>query len=66
MADNEDAFVWTHKKFEIGYNGNQIVDVNLTSESKVKLKPETKITFTYEVRHFKTDLKTEVNIIKIM
>lgn len=49
MSENEDAFIWSHKKFEIGHNGNQIVDVNLTSESKVKLKPDTKITFTYEV-----------------
>ena len=32
-----DMYLWTHKKFEIGYNGNQIVDVNLTSESRVKI-----------------------------
>lgn len=41
--------LWTHKKFDIGYNGNQIVDVNLTSEAKVKLEKGKKITFTYEV-----------------
>ena len=29
-----DSFLWTHKKFEIGYNGDQIVDVSVTSESK--------------------------------
>lgn len=41
--------LWTHKKFEIGYNGNRIVDVNLTSEVKTKLVPNQKIFLTYEV-----------------
>ena len=45
----EGYYIWTHKKFDIGYNVNQIVDVNLTSEAKVKLAPNIKITFTYEV-----------------
>ena len=43
------AYIWTHKKFEIGYNGNRIVDVNLTSESKSPIQPNTKIVFSYEV-----------------
>merc|ERR1712110_869379 len=47
--DGENMFVWTHKKFEVGYNGKQIVDVNLTSEGRVKLEPDAKIPFTYEV-----------------
>ena len=34
--DGKDFFIWTHKKFEVGFNGNQIVDVNLTSEVKVR------------------------------
>ena len=42
-------YIWTHKKFDIGYNGKQIVDVNLTSEAKVRLQPNAKIPFTYEV-----------------
>jgi len=42
-------FLWTHKKFEIGYNGDQIVDVSLTSENKVKLADGIRIPFTYEV-----------------
>ena len=41
--------IWTHKKFDMGYNGKQIVDVNLTSEVKIKLAPNIKIPFTYEV-----------------
>ena len=43
-------YIWTHKKFSIGYNGNQIVDVNLTSEGKERLTPGSKLSFSYEVR----------------
>ena len=43
------AYIWTHKKFEIGYHGNRIVDVNLTSESKIQIQANAKISFTYEV-----------------
>lgn len=42
-------YVWTHKKFDIGYNEKQIVDVNLTSENKVKLEPGVTLSFSYEV-----------------
>ena len=47
--DSENVYLWTHKKFDIGYNKNSIVDVNLTSEAKVKLEPKVQIGFTYEV-----------------
>jgi len=43
------VYIWTHKKLDIGYNGKHIVDVNLTSESKVKLQPNAQLKFTYEV-----------------
>ncbi|XP_050536753.1 transmembrane 9 superfamily member 3 [Daktulosphaira vitifoliae] len=46
---NNKYYIWTHKKFDIGYNGKYIVDVNLTSEAKVELKVDTNIEFTYEV-----------------
>ncbi|KAF2975767.1 hypothetical protein EK904_011572 [Melospiza melodia maxima] len=36
--NGEDYYLWTYKKLEIGFNGNRIVDVNLTSEGKVKWK----------------------------
>jgi len=48
-VDGDDVYIWTHKKFDIGYNGKHIVDVNLTSESKVKLQPSVQLKFTYEV-----------------
>lgn len=46
---SDTVYMWTHKKFDIGYNGEHIVDVNLTSEAKVKLELNAKIDFTYEV-----------------
>ena len=48
--EKEDAYyLWTHKKFEFGYNEDRIVDVNLTSEAKVKLSPGVMLHFSYEV-----------------
>lgn len=46
---NNVYYLWTHKKFDIGYNGDRIVYINLTSENKVALDQATKIKFTYEV-----------------
>lgn len=45
----DEYYIWTHKKLDISYNNDQIVDVSLTSESKAKLVPESKLSFTYEV-----------------
>ncbi|XP_067008459.1 transmembrane 9 superfamily member 3 [Anabrus simplex] len=56
---NPTYYIWTHKKFDIGYNGKQIVDVNLTSENKVKLQLNAKIPFTYEVNWKKSNIKFE-------
>ncbi|XP_057651232.1 transmembrane 9 superfamily member 3 [Diorhabda carinulata] len=58
MKDNS-YYIWTHKKFEIGYNGKQIIDVNLTSEEKVELKPTAQLKFTYEVIWKKSNVKFE-------
>jgi len=56
----EEFYIWTHKKFEIGYNGDQIVDVNLTSEGRTKLHLSTeKLDFTYEVVWKKSDTQFE-------
>jgi transmembrane 9 superfamily protein 3 len=43
------SYIWTHKKFEIAYNDQRIVDVNLTSEAKIRLQPNMKLPFSYEV-----------------
>lgn len=47
--DNASPMVLTHKHFEIGYNGNQIVEVSLTSENKKPLVEGSILEFTYEV-----------------
>lgn len=57
--EGNDLYIWTHKKFEIGHNQNQIVDVNLTSENRVKLEPNAKIPFTYEVIWTTSEVKFE-------
>lgn len=49
IGEGSEYYIFTHKKFEIGHNGKQIVDVNLTSENKVKLEKGAVISFTYEV-----------------
>src|SRR5882757_66683 len=47
VDENDNSYyLWTHKKLDIGYNGNRIVDVNLTSEMKIKLELNKKISFT--------------------
>lgn len=56
LKDNN-YYIWTHKKFEIGYNGKQIIDVNLTSEDKTLLTPTAKLSFTYEVVWKPTETK---------
>ncbi|KAF3708477.1 Transmembrane 9 superfamily member 3 EP70-P-iso SM-11044-binding protein Precursor [Channa argus] len=57
--NGEDHYLWTYKKLEIGFNGNRIVDVNLTSEGKVKLVPNTRIAMSYSVKWKKSDVKFE-------
>jgi transmembrane 9 superfamily protein 3 len=51
------AYIWTHKKFEIGYNDNRIIDVNLTSESKTQIQPNAKLMFSYEIVWRPTNIK---------
>ncbi|KAI6202398.1 Transmembrane 9 superfamily member [Aphelenchoides besseyi] len=41
--------IYTHKRFEIGYNDNQIVDVSVVVEQKKTLVAGQEISFTYEV-----------------
>lgn len=59
IAVSDSYYIWTHKKFDIGYNGKQIVDVNLTSENKVKLVQGARIPFSYEVNWKRSNVKFE-------
>ena len=60
--EEKEFYIWTHKKFEIGFNGNQIIDVNLTSEGKTKLRLGEQLAFSYEVTWKKSSLKFEVRL----
>ncbi|XP_013114037.1 transmembrane 9 superfamily member 3 [Stomoxys calcitrans] len=42
-------FIYTHKKFDIGRNGQQIVDISLNTEKRELLIEGAKIKFSYEV-----------------
>lgn len=57
--DGDNYYIWTHKKFDIGYNGNRIVEVNLTAENKERLTLNAKIEFSYEVNWKKSNIKFE-------
>ena len=48
-SDPDALFVYTHKRLDFGFNGERIVDVNLTSEGKTRLELGATLAFTYEV-----------------
>ncbi|KAM3173215.1 hypothetical protein ACTXT7_012950 [Hymenolepis weldensis] len=56
---DENAMLWTHKKFEILYNQNQIVGVSLSTSDSVPVTPGAKIIFTYEVAWIESTLAFE-------
>lgn len=47
--DEKSRYIYTHKTFDIAYNEDRIIHVNLTSENPVPIKAGTKLTFTYSV-----------------
>lgn len=57
--EDKEYYIYTHKKFDIGYNGKQIVDVNLSSHKKELLKTGAVLTFTYEVTWKPSTVKFE-------
>ena len=49
-TDNAEArYVYTHRGFDIAYNGNQIIHVNLTSDNPVLVAENAALEWTYEV-----------------
>ena len=46
------AVIWTHKKFEILYNKNQIVGISLGTSYPVEVRGGAELIFTYEVCSF--------------
>ena len=43
------SFIYTHKAFRIGYNGDRVVAVNLTAENPVPISKGADVEFTYSV-----------------
>ncbi|TPP57914.1 Transmembrane 9 superfamily member [Fasciola gigantica] len=43
------AYIWTHKKLEIGYNGQRIVRVTLFNSELVPLEVDSQVHFSYSV-----------------
>jgi len=52
-------YIYTHKKFVVTYNGDRVIEVNLTSENPVLLERGSKLDFTYSVLWFPTDIPWE-------
>jgi len=51
---SQQGYVYTHKEFSISYNGNRIIEVNLTSESPKPLTAGQKYPMTFSVTWHQT------------
>jgi transmembrane 9 superfamily protein 3 len=49
-AGDAAVYVYTHKTFDIAYNGDRVIHVNLTSEAPAPVAAGAKLEFTYSVR----------------
>eukprot|EP01137_Pigoraptor_chileana_P017329 Opistho-2@75249 len=58
-APTDEYYIFTHKSFDFGFNGDRIVDVNLTDQYRVKLTKGAKIRFTYSVSWHPSDITFE-------
>jgi len=52
---HEQAYLYTHKEFQISYNKDRVIHVNLTQDNLVLMEPGANITFTYSVTWQPTD-----------
>jgi transmembrane 9 superfamily protein 3 len=52
-------FLYTHKKFSISYNGDKVIEVNLTSENPVPVAKDAELEFTYSVSWNPTNVPFE-------
>lgn len=49
------GFIYTHKRFDVAYNGDRVVEVNLTSENPQPILAGTSLPMTFSVRWTATD-----------
>jgi transmembrane 9 superfamily protein 3 len=50
LDENADAYIYTHRRFDIGYNANQVVELNLTTSDRMRLQSGAVLRFTFEVK----------------
>eukprot|EP00271_Cylindrocystis_brebissonii_P003027 TRINITY_DN1377_c0_g1_i1.p1 TRINITY_DN1377_c0_g1~~TRINITY_DN1377_c0_g1_i1.p1 ORF type:complete len:600 (+),score=132.97 TRINITY_DN1377_c0_g1_i1:226-2025(+) len=55
-GSEDQVLIYTHKSFDINYNGEQIIHVNLTSENPQPVVPGGVLEFTYSVNWQRTDI----------
>lgn len=48
------VYIYTHKKMSISFNGDRIIEVNLTSDRPVEVRAGVSIPFTYSVKWVET------------
>ncbi len=53
----EQAFLFTHKDFQISYNKDRIIDITLTSGGAVPVREDVDVTFTYSVSWVPTETR---------
>ena len=54
--DNSVRYIYTHKTFDIAFNGENIIHVNLTSENPTVIESGAKLEFTYSVNWIESDI----------
>jgi len=52
----QQVLIFTHKQFSIGFNGNQVIQVNLSSENPEPLERNRHLDFTYSVKWVPVDI----------
>jgi transmembrane 9 superfamily protein 3 len=55
--EDTDLFLYTHRTYDLSFNGDKVIMVNLTSESPVPLTEGADIEMTYSVTWSPTDVK---------
>jgi transmembrane 9 superfamily protein 3 len=58
-GQEDKLYIYTHKKFVVTYNGDRVIEVNLTSENPVLLERGAKLDFTYSVTWYPTNIPFE-------
>lgn len=60
----EVAFLYTHRRFSVSFNGDQVIEVNMTSENPKPIKVGVEMAFTYSVEWRRTTTPFEERFFK--